>query len=54
MVEASKKAHAKQTKKVPGPSRSWEKLEGNVNDVDSTGRTPLHCAIEAGHEEIVR
>ena len=54
MVEDSKKAQAKQNKKLPGPSRTWEKLEGNVNDIDETGRTPLHYAIEAGHEDIIR
>ena len=54
MVEDSKKAQARQMKKQPGPSRTWEKLEGNVNEKDSTGRTPLHYAIEGGHEDVVR
>jgi len=54
MVEDSKKAQAKNSKKTPGPTRTWEKLEGNVNDKDATGRTPLHYAIEGGHEDIIR
>ena len=54
MVEDAKKAQAKASKKLPGASRTWEKLEGNVNDVDETGRSPLHYAIESGHEDIIR
>eukprot|EP00656_Telonema_subtile_P021621 TRINITY_DN2264_c0_g3_i1.p1 TRINITY_DN2264_c0_g3~~TRINITY_DN2264_c0_g3_i1.p1 ORF type:complete len:2123 (-),score=697.61 TRINITY_DN2264_c0_g3_i1:197-6565(-) len=55
LVEQVKKEQARERKKIQGlPSKSWDKMDGNVNVVDDTGRTPLHYAIEQAHQDIVR
>jgi ankyrin repeat protein len=55
LVEQVKKEQARSRKKIAGlQSKSWDRMDGNVNVVDDSGRTPLHHAIEAGHLEIVR
>jgi len=55
LVEQVKKEQARERKKVAGlESKSWERMDGNVNVVDDTGRTPLVHAIERGHLDIAR